>query len=144
MAANMSVRGTAIDNVKPILEAAATSGSIAGGFAVYNQWLQFGGAVFALLIAISTFIYWVFWKPYIELKKVRISEKESNELIELNKQRAKEEFERLNEYKDFALKEDRRKKISSKEVLELVINDEEVLKELKNRLQINKTNLEKE
>lgn len=139
MAANMSVRGTAVDNIKPIIETAVTSGSVAGGVASYYQIIDGLPAVAAALAAFASFVYWMAWKPYIELRKIRISERESDELIELNKIRAKEESERL----DYVV-HDRRKQIDSEELLRLVINDKKVLDDLRNRLQINKTDLEKE
>ena len=139
MPAQMSVKGTAVevatDKAKVVIETVATSGSIAGGLAVYTQYLQFGGAVFALLVAISTFIYWIYWKPKTELRKIEILERESLATIELNKQIARHNDERLD------VLVDRRAPMTEEQILKMLRENFELQEKVK--IELNKTNGEK-
>ena len=124
----VKVAGTAVETT-----AAATG--IAASLATWQQYTTFAGGVCAVLLSLAmTFNY--IYKSIAESRKLKILEREVDEKIKLDAQKAAEEKIRLDDYKEYAIhKTDRRtQNLTPEQLFDELVKDTDLLHILKSQI----------
>ena len=122
------VVGTAVETT-----AAATG--IGMSIATWQQYTTLSAGIAGILLSLAMTFNYVY-KTIAERKRVKILERESDERITLEAQKAAEEKIRLDDYKEFAINHNdrRHRDLTPEQLFNELVKDPEIFNKLKNRI----------
>lgn len=117
------------------VEATAAATGIGMSIATWQQYTTLTAGVAGILLTLAMTFNYVY-KSLVERKRVKILEREVDERIRLEAQKAAEEKIRLDDYKEFAINHNdrRHRDLSPEQLFNELVKDPEIFNKLKNRI----------